>query len=160
MPRNWHSAQTIMTPPQLTFLNCSMHADNWSSCRQSPFFLCCLSSKFAGSSGRNRQVGSPQQSRAGFLRTAAAMATTTSNMFLYSLTIQPPTTITQALLGQFSGTKEQQIITASGSRLTLLQPDPRQGKVNTIVSHDIFGIIRAMAAFRLAGSHKGESRSR
>ncbi|AEO69296.1 uncharacterized protein THITE_2119532 [Thermothielavioides terrestris NRRL 8126] len=79
---------------------------------------------------------------------------TTSNMFLYSLTIQPPTTITQALLGQFSGTKEQQIITASGSRLTLLQPDPRQGKVNTLMSHDIFGIIRSLASFRLAGSHK------
>ncbi|KAK0623436.1 Pre-mRNA-splicing factor rse-1 [Immersiella caudata] len=79
---------------------------------------------------------------------------TTSNMFLYSLTIQPPTNITQALLGQFSGTKEQQIITASGSRLTLLQPDPRQGKVNTILSHDIFGIIRAISSFRLAGSHK------
>jgi len=81
---------------------------------------------------------------------------TTSNMFLYSLTIQPPTNITQALLGQFSGTKEQQIITASGSRLTLLQPDPRQGKVNTILSHDIFGIIRAISSFRLAGSHKGK----
>ncbi|KAK3295976.1 CPSF A subunit region-domain-containing protein [Chaetomium fimeti] len=79
---------------------------------------------------------------------------TTSNMFLYSLTIQPPTTISQALLGQFSGTKEQQIITASGSRLTLLQPDPRQGKVNTVLSHDIFGIIRSIATFRLAGSHK------
>ncbi|KAK4147046.1 CPSF A subunit region-domain-containing protein [Dichotomopilus funicola] len=79
---------------------------------------------------------------------------TTSNMFLYSLTIQPPTTISQALLGQFSGTKEQQIITASGSRLTLLQPDPRQGRVNTILSHDIFGIIRSIATFRLAGSHK------
>ncbi|KAK5664185.1 hypothetical protein OQA88_401 [Cercophora sp. LCS_1] len=79
---------------------------------------------------------------------------TTSNMFLYSLTIEPPTTITQALLGQFSGTKEQQIITASGSRLTLLQPDPRAGKVNTILSHDIFGIIRAISSFRLAGSHK------
>ena len=81
---------------------------------------------------------------------------TTSNMFLYSLTIQPPTTISHALLGQFSGTKEQQIITASGSRLTLLQPDPRQGKVNTLLSHDIFGIIRSIASFRLAGSHKGE----
>ncbi|KAK4157896.1 CPSF A subunit region-domain-containing protein [Chaetomidium leptoderma] len=79
---------------------------------------------------------------------------TTSNMFLYSLTIQPPTTISQALLGQFSGTKEQQIITASGSRLTLLQPDPRLGKVNTLLSHDIFGIIRSIASFRLAGSHK------
>ncbi|CCC10625.1 hypothetical protein SMACR_08834 [Sordaria macrospora] len=79
---------------------------------------------------------------------------TTSNMFLYSLTIQPPTAVTQALLGQFSGTKEQQILTASGSRLTLLQPDPRQGKVNTLLSHDIFGIVRAIASFRLAGSHK------
>ncbi|EOO02783.1 putative pre-mrna-splicing factor rse-1 protein [Phaeoacremonium minimum UCRPA7] len=78
----------------------------------------------------------------------------TSNMFLYSLTIQPPTTIGQAILGQFSGTKEQQIITASGSRLSLLRPDPTQGKVITLVSHDIFGIIRAISSFRLAGSNK------
>ncbi len=77
-------------------------------------------------------------------------------MFLYSLTIQPPTSVTQAILGQFSGTKEQQIITASGSRLTLLRPDPAQGKVITLLSHDIFGIIRSIAAFRLAGSSKGK----
>jgi splicing factor 3B subunit 3 len=80
---------------------------------------------------------------------------TTSNMFLYSLTIQPPTHTTQAVLGQFSGTKEQHVMTASGSRLTLLRPDPSQGKVVTILSHDIFGVIRSMAAFRLAGSNKG-----
>ncbi|KAL1854344.1 pre-mRNA-splicing factor rse1 [Diaporthe australafricana] len=79
---------------------------------------------------------------------------TTSNMFLYSLTIQPPSTMTQAILGQFSGTKEQQIITACGSRLSLLRPDPSQGKVITLLSHDIFGIIRSIAAFRLAGSNK------
>ncbi|KAK3375163.1 CPSF A subunit region-domain-containing protein [Podospora didyma] len=78
----------------------------------------------------------------------------TSNMFLYSLTVQPPSTITQALLGQFAGTREQQIITASGSRLTLLQPDPRHGKVHTLLAHDIFGIIRAISSFRLAGSNK------
>ncbi|KAK8115046.1 Pre-mRNA-splicing factor rse-1 [Apiospora kogelbergensis] len=75
-------------------------------------------------------------------------------MFLYSLTIQPPTTITQAIVGQFSGTKEQQILTASGSRLTLLRPDPAQGRVITLLSHDVFGIIRSIAAFRLAGSNK------
>ncbi|KAK1691300.1 pre-mRNA-splicing factor rse-1 [Colletotrichum godetiae] len=79
---------------------------------------------------------------------------TTSNMFLYSLTLQSPTNVTQAVLGQFSGTKEQNIVTASGSRLTLLRPDPSQGKVITLLSHDIFGIIRSMAAFRLAGSNK------
>lgn len=82
---------------------------------------------------------------------------TTSNMFLYSLTIQPPTTITQAVLGQFSGTKEQQIVAVSGSHLTLLRPDPTQGKVLTLVSHDVFGIIRAVSSFRLAGSNKGQS---
>lgn len=81
---------------------------------------------------------------------------TTSNMFLYSLTIQPPTTVTQAIVGQFSGTKEQQIITASASRLLLLRPDPSQGKVVTVLSHDVFGIIRSIAAFRLAGSNKGK----
>ncbi|KAH8673671.1 Pre-mRNA-splicing factor rse-1 [Xylariales sp. PMI_506] len=79
---------------------------------------------------------------------------TTSNMFLYSLTVQPPTTITQAIVGQFSGTKEQQILTASGSRLTLLRPNPSQGRVITLLSHDVFGIIRSIAAFRLAGSNK------
>ncbi|KAK3946289.1 Pre-mRNA-splicing factor rse-1 [Diplogelasinospora grovesii] len=78
----------------------------------------------------------------------------TSNMFLYSLTIQPPTAITQAILGQFSGTKEQQIITVSGSRLTLLRPDPSFGKVIPLLSHDIFDVIRSVASFRLAGSTK------
>ena len=81
---------------------------------------------------------------------------TTSNMFLYSLTIQPPTAITQAIVGQFSGTKEQQIITASGSWLTIHRPDPNLGKVVTLISHDIFGIIRSLASFRLAGSSKGK----
>jgi splicing factor 3B subunit 3 len=82
---------------------------------------------------------------------------TTSNMFLYSLTVQPPTNVTQAVLGQFAGTREQLIITAAGSQLSLLRPDPSQGKVITLLSHDVFGIIRSLAAFRLAGSNKGKS---
>ena len=80
---------------------------------------------------------------------------TTSSMFMYSLTIQPPSSITQAILGQFAGTKEQQIVTASGSRLTIHRPDPQQARVTTVLSQDFFGIIRTLAAFRLAGSNKG-----
>ena len=80
---------------------------------------------------------------------------TTSHMFMYSLTIQPPTAVTQAILGQFAGTKEQQIVTASGSKLTIHRPDSAQGKVTPIFSQDVFGIIRSLAAFRLAGSNKG-----
>lgn len=76
-------------------------------------------------------------------------------MFMYSLTIQPPTAITQAILGQFAGTKEQQIVTASGSKLTIHRPDPTQGKITPLYTQDVFGIIRTLAVFRLAGSSKG-----
>ncbi|CEJ88710.1 Putative Pre-mrna-splicing factor rse1 [[Torrubiella] hemipterigena] len=79
---------------------------------------------------------------------------TTSNMFMYSLTIQPPSAVIQAIVGHFSGTKEQQIVTASGSRLTLLRPDPNLGTVQTHLEQDVFGIIRSIAAFRLAGTTK------
>lgn len=82
---------------------------------------------------------------------------TTSSLFMYSLTLQPPSAVTQAVLGQFAGTKEQQILTASGSRITLNRPDKIQSKVLPILSHDVFGIVRTLAAFRLAGSTKGMS---
>lgn len=81
---------------------------------------------------------------------------TTSNMFLYSLTIQPPTAITQAIVGLFSGTKEQQILTASGSRLTLLRQDVNLGKISPLITQDLSGSIRSIAAFRLAGNPKGK----
>ncbi|KAI1178303.1 Pre-mRNA-splicing factor rse-1 [Nemania sp. FL0916] len=78
----------------------------------------------------------------------------TSSMFLYSLTLQPPTAISQAIVGQFSGTKEQQILAISGSRLILYRPDSVLGRIVKIASHDIFSVIRAIASFRLAGSTK------
>lgn len=82
---------------------------------------------------------------------------TTSHMFMYSLTIQPPTAVTQAILGQFAGTRDQQIVTSSGSKLTIHRPDPAQGKITPLFSQDVFGIIRSLAAFRVAGSNKGMS---
>jgi hypothetical protein len=78
-----------------------------------------------------------------------------SNMFLYSLSILQPSSITQAILGAFSGKKQQEIVVAQGSRLSLLRPDATQGKVHEVLTHDVFGIIRCLAAFRLAGSSKG-----
>ncbi|KAF4999590.1 hypothetical protein FGRMN_2338 [Fusarium graminum] len=75
-------------------------------------------------------------------------------MFLYSLSLHPPTAISQAIVGQFSGTKEQQILTVSGSVLTLHRPDPTRGRVQPFLSHDVFSIVRSIASFRLAGSSK------
>ncbi|KAI1043804.1 hypothetical protein LB505_014264 [Fusarium chuoi] len=79
---------------------------------------------------------------------------TASNMFLYSLSLQPPTAILQAISGHFSGTKDQQILTVSGSILTLHRPDPTHGKVQAFLSHELFSIIRSIVSFRLAGSSK------
>ncbi|KAI4210835.1 MAG: hypothetical protein LQ351_006330 [Letrouitia transgressa] len=86
---------------------------------------------------------------------------TTSSMFMYSLTVQPPASITHAAVGQFTGTKEQQIVTASGSRLTIYKhPESDKTKLDALLSQDIFGIIRVVAAFRLPGGSKASDSGR
>ncbi|KAG6836241.1 pre-mRNA-splicing factor rse1, partial [Arthromyces matolae] len=49
-------------------------------------------------------------------------------MHLYNLTLQPPTAVTQAIVGNFSGARQQEIIVSQGTRLELLRPDPQTGK--------------------------------
>lgn len=81
-------------------------------------------------------------------------------MFMYSLTVQTPTAITQAIVGNFSGDKKiQEVLTASGSLLTLWQPKQNDTvfQPTVLMTHDIFGIIRSLAAFRIAGTIKGMS---
>ena len=80
----------------------------------------------------------------------------TSNMFFYSLTVAPPSAVTTSIVGQFIGGKEQQVLTAHGSTLSLYRPLAEQGKLEKVLSHDTFSIVRKLAAFRLAGMSKGE----
>ncbi|KAG8214047.1 CPSF A subunit region-domain-containing protein [Butyriboletus roseoflavus] len=75
-------------------------------------------------------------------------------MHLYNLTLQPPTAATQAIVGNFSGARTQEIIVAHGTRLELLRPDVQTGKLSTVITSDVFGSIRSLAAFRLTGSTK------
>ena len=77
-------------------------------------------------------------------------------MHLYNLTLQPPTATSQAIVGNFSGAKQQEIIVSHGTRLELLRPDVHTGKVATVIATDVFGSIRSLAAFRLTGGTKGE----
>jgi len=77
-------------------------------------------------------------------------------MHLYNLTLQPPTAITHAIVGNFSGARHQEIIVSRGTRLDLLRVDMQTGKLSTVVSTDAFGTIRSMAGFRLTGGTKGE----
>ncbi|TPX37863.1 hypothetical protein SeLEV6574_g07842 [Synchytrium endobioticum] len=75
-------------------------------------------------------------------------------MFTYSLTLQPPTGLHLCVLGNFSGTKQQEIILAKGTVLELLKPDSQTGKIHSLLSHQVFGIIRSIAPFRLTGASK------
>ncbi|EDV29081.1 uncharacterized protein TRIADDRAFT_49802 [Trichoplax adhaerens] len=75
-------------------------------------------------------------------------------MYLYSLTLQKSSCITCAVHGNFSGTKQQEIIAAKGKVLELLRPDANSGKVHSITTLEVFGEIRCLAPFRLTGGSK------
>lgn len=74
-------------------------------------------------------------------------------MHLYSLTIQKASGITAAVFGNFSAPKQQELIVARGKILELMRPDDN-GKVQTIHSSEVFGIIRSIATFRLTGGSR------
>jgi splicing factor 3B subunit 3 len=87
---------------------------------------------------------------------------TTSNMFMYSLTIQPPSAITDAVVGKLVGRREgssqredDYLVTASGSLINLWKWDSDANHLNLALSHNTFSIVRALAVFRFAGSPKG-----
>lgn len=76
-------------------------------------------------------------------------------MHLYNLTLEHASAIPHAVVGNFSGVRQQEIILSRGSRLELLKADTNAGKLNTVLVHDVFGSIRSLAAFRLTGGTKG-----
>lgn len=75
-------------------------------------------------------------------------------MFVYNLTLQRASAIVVAVHGSFAGGKQQEIAVAKGKVLELLRPDPNTGKVHTLLSVEVFGMIRSMMAFRLTGGSK------
>jgi splicing factor 3B subunit 3 len=76
-------------------------------------------------------------------------------MHLYNLTLQKATAITHAIHGNFSGTKQQEIVISRGKIIEILRHDPNTGKVYTLLSEDTFSIIRGMLSVRLTGGNKG-----
>lgn len=81
-------------------------------------------------------------------------------MYLYNLTILQSTAITHAVLGEYSGKRtannkrQYEIAIAKGKILEILRPDEETGRLHSLLSVEVFGIIRAMVAFRLIGGTK------
>eukprot|EP01132_Coremiostelium_polycephalum_P002352 gene2352-2902_t len=74
-------------------------------------------------------------------------------MYLYNLTLQKPTAVFQSISGNFSGTKAVEIVLSHGRSLELLKYD-ENGKIESVLHTEVFGIIRSLIPFRLTGGSK------
>lgn len=72
-------------------------------------------------------------------------------MYLYHLSLGRPGGIQCAIYGSFSGPKTQEVVVSRGNLLELLRPD-ENGKVQIICSTNVFGVIRSLLPFSLAGT--------
>lgn len=71
----------------------------------------------------------------------------------YNITLQRPTGITQAVQGNFSAPKAQEIVVVRSHTLELLSPDDN-GKLRSLCVCEVFGIVRVVSAFRLTGAQR------
>ena len=77
-----------------------------------------------------------------------------ATMHLYNVTLQPPSIVTAAVVGQFRGTRQQDIVVVRGSRLNLFQVDSTTGQMTRVLEQHTFGNVRSAACFRLTGGSK------
>ncbi|ONH67726.1 Pre-mRNA-splicing factor rse1 [Cyberlindnera fabianii] len=77
-----------------------------------------------------------------------------SDICLYNLTLRQRDSSIGSCAGNFSGKKSQEIITATSNRITVLKPDTSTGKLVSLLSKQVFAIIRSISNFKIAGSGK------
>eukprot|EP00730_Choanoeca_flexa_P003436 TRINITY_DN11412_c0_g1_i1.p1 TRINITY_DN11412_c0_g1~~TRINITY_DN11412_c0_g1_i1.p1 ORF type:complete len:1210 (+),score=373.66 TRINITY_DN11412_c0_g1_i1:24-3653(+) len=82
------------------------------------------------------------------------MVSQTDGIYLYNLTLQHASQITQAVHGVFAGNKQQWIAVSHGKVIELYKPDAQQGKLASVCSVEIFGLVRSLKAFRLTGGNR------
>jgi splicing factor 3B subunit 3 len=71
-------------------------------------------------------------------------------MNLYHLTLQPPTTINCIVTGSFTAPDVSEIVVSHERYLDLVRVD-ESGIPKTILSSNVFGIVRCMKPFRVIG---------
>lgn len=73
-------------------------------------------------------------------------------MHFFSLNLQRAGAINQAIYGNFSAAKAQEVVVARGTTLELLRPDEATGKLVSVASVNTFSVLRSLAPFRLHGA--------
>ena len=74
-------------------------------------------------------------------------------MHLLSLKLQSPGAISQAVYGNFSAPKAQEICVARNNAIELLRPDDT-GKIVSICFTPVFCVVRSLTPFRLSGANR------
>lgn len=77
-----------------------------------------------------------------------------ASLHLYSVTLQKPTAFVKSIVGHFMGKASQEIIAIRGSYLELYRIDKTNERLVSVLSQNLFGILRSVASFRIAGSSK------
>ncbi|OMJ23582.1 Splicing factor 3B subunit 3 [Smittium culicis] len=75
-------------------------------------------------------------------------------MHLYNSELQSTTAIEHAIVGNFSGNKEQELVLGRNDRIELWKVNPKTGKLSSIVSENVFGKVRSLIPFKLTGTIK------
>lgn len=85
---------------------------------------------------------------------ASSSSNSSSPLHLYSVTLKAPTAFVQSIVGHFIGRSSQEIVVIRGSYLQLYRVDKTNERLISVLSYNLFGIIRSIASFRIAGSSK------
>lgn len=83
------------------------------------------------------------------------MITDDDSLYLYNLTLKPPTLYISSIVGQFLGEKKSQellVVTCTG--IELWRPDNDSGKLYKITHQHAFGTIQSIDKLRLVGTIK------
>lgn len=77
------------------------------------------------------------------------------DLYLYSLTLQPPLHASSCVVGQFSGNKKvQELVLLCGLFLEVYRPAADTGKLDKVASQKAFAIVQSIDKIRLVGTQK------
>lgn len=77
------------------------------------------------------------------------------SLFLYNLTLQPPSLAHKSLVGQFSGQKKtQELVLATSTTIEIYRPDTEKGKLRKLMVQHAFAIVQNIDKIRLTGTQK------
>lgn len=75
-------------------------------------------------------------------------------MYLYSVTLNQTSAISQSIYGSFTGPNQHELVVSKGKRLEIYRPNEASGSLDLIYSQEVFGLIRQITPFRLMGMQK------